>query len=369
MSTTSTDSATVVEQHHSSTEMTSSQLCLGDRVQINLTQGTIRFVGSTKFKPGTWVGVELDIVGAGKNDGSVKGERYFHCPPKTGLFVLATALLKQKYRHPSHSTQTTKKQQALEPKSSMQHQLLKRIESLEAQNEQLRQQNEQYISQMELKDKRIESLEKSISDIKDASLESIELLEGLMQAKYQEAEQLEYALRNEKQKSKTFEDEKEKLHETILEAIESYETSLSLIEENQREQKEKLKVHHRQEVKLLVQDVAVLESFLQTKLNREVELTDSLKKSQQQNFRLQNELKKNGYQVKMSSSIDHRYSLPRERMLNTPIEEEEEEEEGFFEDEEETMAQCGCPLCGKKGHHLIHCDILSNQNHPISLCN
>ncbi|KAI9497611.1 hypothetical protein BDB00DRAFT_803362 [Zychaea mexicana] len=51
--------------------------------------GTLRFLGDTKFKPGVWAGIELDVEGAGKNDGSVQGIRYFKCPEHTGLFVQA----------------------------------------------------------------------------------------------------------------------------------------------------------------------------------------------------------------------------------------------------------------------------------------
>ncbi|KNC56325.1 dynactin [Thecamonas trahens ATCC 50062] len=49
--------------------------------------GVVRFVGPTKFATGTWVGVELDVPGKGKNNGSVKGEVYFRCPPRCGVFV------------------------------------------------------------------------------------------------------------------------------------------------------------------------------------------------------------------------------------------------------------------------------------------
>lgn len=49
------------------------QLHIGDRVQVNSMNGTIRFIGSTQFKAGTWAGIELDNIGLGKNDGSVDG--------------------------------------------------------------------------------------------------------------------------------------------------------------------------------------------------------------------------------------------------------------------------------------------------------
>ena len=49
------------------------------------------YIRSTEFASGLWVGVELD-TSQGKNDGSVKGVRYFNCPPKKGVFVQAKNL-------------------------------------------------------------------------------------------------------------------------------------------------------------------------------------------------------------------------------------------------------------------------------------
>jgi hypothetical protein len=48
--------------------------------------GTIRFLGSTLFAVGLWVGVELDQP-LGKNNGSVQGQQYFTCSLNYGLFV------------------------------------------------------------------------------------------------------------------------------------------------------------------------------------------------------------------------------------------------------------------------------------------
>ena len=62
---------------------------LGDTVwrKRSSKMGAVRFVGETKFATGTWVGVELDAAGKGKNDGSVAGEAYFKCPARCGIFV------------------------------------------------------------------------------------------------------------------------------------------------------------------------------------------------------------------------------------------------------------------------------------------
>jgi len=48
--------------------------------------GVVRFVGSTHFADGEWLGVELDLA-LGKHDGAVRGQRYFTCRPKHGLFL------------------------------------------------------------------------------------------------------------------------------------------------------------------------------------------------------------------------------------------------------------------------------------------
>ena len=49
-------------------------------------KGIVRFVGGTHFSSGDWIGVELEGPD-GKNDGSVKGERYFECEMDYGMFV------------------------------------------------------------------------------------------------------------------------------------------------------------------------------------------------------------------------------------------------------------------------------------------
>lgn len=45
--------------------------------------GTVRFFGETRFtNGGNWVGIELDIKGSGKNDGSIQGYSFTHLAHK-----------------------------------------------------------------------------------------------------------------------------------------------------------------------------------------------------------------------------------------------------------------------------------------------
>ena len=61
---------------------------IGDAVLINRTNsGVVRYVGPAEYSAGTWVGVEMDDPKVGKNDGWVKGKKYFACPPGRGLMV------------------------------------------------------------------------------------------------------------------------------------------------------------------------------------------------------------------------------------------------------------------------------------------
>ncbi|KAG9842424.1 hypothetical protein KCU98_g5537, partial [Aureobasidium melanogenum] len=72
--------------------MASLALGVGQTIELNDGRHAIvRFLGATGFAPGEWVGVELDEA-TGKNDGSVKGERYFDCEPNHGMFLRAAGV-------------------------------------------------------------------------------------------------------------------------------------------------------------------------------------------------------------------------------------------------------------------------------------
>eukprot|EP00933_Yihiella_yeosuensis_P051397 TRINITY_DN49326_c0_g1_i1.p1 TRINITY_DN49326_c0_g1~~TRINITY_DN49326_c0_g1_i1.p1 ORF type:complete len:508 (+),score=133.82 TRINITY_DN49326_c0_g1_i1:37-1560(+) len=62
-------------------------------VSAQMMVGTVKFVGTTEFAHGFWVGIALDVP-KGKNDGCVQGHRYFSCEPQHGLFVRPSSVQK-----------------------------------------------------------------------------------------------------------------------------------------------------------------------------------------------------------------------------------------------------------------------------------
>lgn len=89
-----------------------SDLSLGMSIQVRVEKkqvsGWIRFLGTTKFAEGDWVGVELEEP-RGKNDGSVKDQRYFTCEEAHGLFVRpANVDVKRKARKTAQAQQDMK---------------------------------------------------------------------------------------------------------------------------------------------------------------------------------------------------------------------------------------------------------------------
>lgn len=58
----------------------------------NPTKAVVKFFGTTSFKPGNWVGLELERA-TGKNDGAVDGIKYFKCKEGHGLFVRPSMLM------------------------------------------------------------------------------------------------------------------------------------------------------------------------------------------------------------------------------------------------------------------------------------
>merc|ERR1711971_1091246 len=90
------------------TVMQAMGLKLNDRVVVGNKLGTLRFCGTTEFATGIWAGVELDTAD-GKNDGIVKGMRYFHCDHNHGIFVSPNKISKAGSEYKPAVTETVKR--------------------------------------------------------------------------------------------------------------------------------------------------------------------------------------------------------------------------------------------------------------------
>ncbi|KAJ8552347.1 hypothetical protein ON010_g10198 [Phytophthora cinnamomi] len=66
-------------------------LCVGKFINVGNVPGVVRYIGTTRFATGTWVGIEL-CEQKGKNSGTVDGEKYFTCAPNHGIFIRASRL-------------------------------------------------------------------------------------------------------------------------------------------------------------------------------------------------------------------------------------------------------------------------------------
>ena len=64
------------------------ELSIGDRLRVvpGGHLGVVRFRGHCGFAPGLWLGIELDQP-VGRHDGAYKGERFFECQQRRGVFV------------------------------------------------------------------------------------------------------------------------------------------------------------------------------------------------------------------------------------------------------------------------------------------
>ncbi|KAI4657745.1 uncharacterized protein J4E78_006133 [Alternaria triticimaculans] len=73
--------------------MTTLNLKLGQTVETSGgVDGIVRYLGPIHVSEGRFVGIELPTAD-GKNDGSVRGERYFTCAPLHGLFIRDTSIV------------------------------------------------------------------------------------------------------------------------------------------------------------------------------------------------------------------------------------------------------------------------------------
>lgn len=78
------DTTTVIQRKKIADEVTAKDI--GKKVRVADKEGILRFVGNVHFTTGLWCGVELASA-VGKNDGFVRGVRYFTCPASRGLMA------------------------------------------------------------------------------------------------------------------------------------------------------------------------------------------------------------------------------------------------------------------------------------------
>lgn len=325
-------------------------------------------------------------------------KRYFLCPPKTGLFAPVTKLTKISQPRPAtpHKKMNPKRMMSIENSEEIML-LQKKIESLEAENQFLKLHHASRVpilqkqlvdleaeharvlsekdDEIQAKNEKIHELEQVVTEVKRAGLDSLEMLETIVQRHQKKVGSLEQSLDNERNKRQVLLQEQDNLRKAGLEAVESNESALNQLEsvkqhwikEKRQLQEEfeqsqlRLRKSQHHEIKILLQDINVLEIVLQSKIDRENALTESLKREKQYSNKMLTDAKSIKLHIKtknratFNSPADYRISHPYSlhHSLNTPIEEEEEEE------------ITSCTLCGKEGHDLFHCSILPNRRHTI----
>lgn len=55
------------------------KLELGQRIELDYSRGTVRFLGAVPPTKGEWIGVEWDTEERGKHSGEHNGTQYFTC--------------------------------------------------------------------------------------------------------------------------------------------------------------------------------------------------------------------------------------------------------------------------------------------------
>lgn len=66
---------------------------VGEKIVFLKMNATIRYIGEFHDKPGLWIGLEVDVP-KGKNNGTIKGVKYFECEPNHGFFLQYETFLK-----------------------------------------------------------------------------------------------------------------------------------------------------------------------------------------------------------------------------------------------------------------------------------
>ncbi|ORE06375.1 hypothetical protein BCV72DRAFT_181598, partial [Rhizopus microsporus var. microsporus] len=285
-------------------------LYIGQRVAVDSMGivGTLKFLGEAEFKEGYWAGIQLDILGSGKNDGSVKGTS-------------------ESQEQLDHLFGESIRQAPNEAVMKL-HQLQLRVEVLEAENRLLKPDDSQpktdtkimelETEQMNLmteRDKtethlvqeyqeRVRSLNETIDELKRAGLESIELYESSVEMNRVDREALNASLADERRKVALLEAERAELHNAGREAIQTYEATIaeikkereSLIQEQNAKREaleatiQKKENEHKRQIASLNRDISELEGLIESKVFKEADLEEALDKERKTIKKLQMEL-------------------------------------------------------------------------------
>lgn len=95
------------------------------------TPAIVRFIGPTQFSTGEWIGVEM-VEGAGNNDGTVQGVRYFECKGLSGKFVRRPQVETDEQLMPPPGTPKERPPSSMSSSSVSSTALTKQVDSLKA---------------------------------------------------------------------------------------------------------------------------------------------------------------------------------------------------------------------------------------------
>jgi hypothetical protein len=223
----------------------------------------------------------------------------------------------------------------------------------------------------------ISTLNRTVNELKQTSLESLDMLESISVSHQKEMISLRDALALEKKRVSDLLQEQDELRTASQEAIDSYEATITSMEDSSKtyqnisdlerrrlQQDQTLEVNqlahkldaakseitqqkthmdklelaqgaverrHQHEIKIFLQDINVLENVIQGKMDKENDLLNLLKAERKLTTRLKTELKVSRLQTK----FNHYQDKP-----DTPIE----------DDEDDSV----CAICNGK-HDIIHC--------------
>ncbi|KAI8971378.1 hypothetical protein BDB01DRAFT_700330, partial [Pilobolus umbonatus] len=264
--------------------------------------GTLKFLGETQFKEGIWAGIQLDVVGKGKNDGSVGG--YVHeckhcvsisCAPDETVMRLQQLQLRVEVLEAENKFLKLENTQ-----NKTAEQILERSLTLKKNNGEHMFTLESHKSIMEETD-RVKGLEETVEELKRAGMESIELYESSVQMNRVDMEAMNASLADERRKIASLENEREDLRKAGLEAIEAYEANIEEMKKERaairlermtvqhatemresRERSENAEKEHKRQISLLNKDISDLESMIESKVFREADLEEALENERKQ---------------------------------------------------------------------------------------